>query len=147
MTFAEAILDLEQTFVVHHDAGYPDGEYDGPLDMTLAPNGEPYVVVSGDGILDENERVRCWYSDEEFAIECWLHAAKHYATSGPRKGATHLYWRDKPAFVGAEFVALNQAAALQDPRLRDSINIEVGYVYSRLLVSRLNPDGKDDSDV
>lgn len=144
MTLAEALLEFESGFTVHREAGIPVGDYDGPRDMNTAPTGEPYVTLTSDGPRDTNEPVPCWYDNEELAAAVWLSAAKHYGTTGPCEHARNLYWLERPRFVRCEFVALNQAEALQEPALRESIHIDVGYVTCRLLVSRFKPDGTED---
>lgn len=144
MTLAEALLEFESAFNVHRQVGCPTGDYDGPMDMTRAPTGEEYVTLTGDGLRDPGQPVPCWYDSEELAAAVWLDAAKFYASGGDRKDARNLYWLERPRFVRCEFVALDQAGAMQDIALRDSIQIDVGYVTSRLLVSRFKPDGTED---
>ena len=144
MEIAEALADFEAPFVVHRQVGMAVGDYDGPIDMTRAPTGEAYVILTSDGLREPGEPVPCWYTSRSLATDVWLGAAKHYAKTDGREGARNLYWLERPRFVRMEFVALDQAGALQDADLRDSLNIDVGYITCRLLVSHFRPDGTED---
>lgn len=144
MTLAEAMIEFESGYTVHREIGFPVGDYDGPRDMNRAPSGETYDTLTSDGLRKRGDPVPCWYVDEGLAVSVWLDAAKHYGEAGDRRFARNLYWLERPRFVRAEFIAVHQADLLQDPALADSLQIDVGYVTSRLLISRFRPDGTED---
>ena len=141
---AQLVADFEQGFVVHDEVGLPNADYEGPRDMDRAPTGEPYVTVCSGCILEPNEAPAIWYTERNFAMSDWLMSAKGLA--GESAGARNLYWREKPRWVEAEFVPVDQVAAMNDAALKRCMHIKVGFVYSRLLVSTMRPDGTEDSD-
>ena len=140
--FTRAADAFETGLIAHPEVGKPVGDYDGPRNMDQAPTGEPYVEVTSDGVWDAGASIPGWYSSKTFALELWSEAARAYAKTRGR----HLYWRDKPRWVEAEFIPVDQVAALNDPVLRRVTVIKVGFIYSRLLVSTMDPTGKEDSD-
>lgn len=142
MKLAEAIAAFEAKFVVHGEVGLPNADYDGPVDPSRAPTGEPYVVLVSSGPKADGERPRFLYTSEADAVADWLHYANEYAEGAGR----HLYWRRRPEIVSHDFVPIQQAAALRDERLRDCLTLPLCYVYSRLVVSRMRPDGTEDSE-
>ena len=152
MKASEAILEVESRFVVHHEVGeaiasYGDdgSEHDtGARNMSRAPCGEPYVTLCSGGVKKQGESNGVMFSDEARAWRWWYYAVLDYAeTIAPENDwpNLHLYWRDKPAYETDEYVSLNQAQQLQ--RGEPLHNVRLGYVYSRLLISKLRPDGTE----
>ena len=138
MTLEEAVAAFESQMTVHDAVGYPVGNYDGPKDMSRAPTGERYCTFTCGGLKPEGRPISAWLADEWDAADDWLAALRHWAN---RRG-TQLYWRDRPIMLTQTFVAVNQAEAMQDQRLRDSLSVELHTVWCRLLVSTKGPDGK-----
>jgi hypothetical protein len=149
---ADAILEVESRFIVHHEIGEEvvsrgdDGSEHptGARNWSRAPCGEPYVVLTSGGVRKEHEPTGVMFSDEARAWRWWYYAVLDYAeTVAPENDwpNLHLYWRQKPECSMEEYVSLQQAQALQrgDPLH----NVRMGYVYSRLLISKLRPDGTE----
>lgn len=57
-----------------------------------APNGEPYICVTGGGIKREGEPTPVKFAFEELAAKWWLIAANEIADGK----LTTLYWRREP---------------------------------------------------
>jgi hypothetical protein len=158
MTLAEAILDIESWFNVHAEVGFADGYSDQQgrpfgtaetRDMETAPCGEPYAVVVSGGVYTVGAMPMLFHS-EGAAIQFWRYAIEDYADEvAPGGGwkdskSLHLYWRDQPVFERQTYVALDQAGMLRNrSKLASQLTIDVGIVWSRLLISRLDPDGKE----
>ena len=143
MTLEQAAAEFESGFIVHPEVGCPNADYEGPLDMSKAPTGERYEIVCSGCILDDGEAPAIWYANQHFAISDWLGTAKGYAGE---RGGRHLYWRRKPEWVEAEFVPVDQVAAINSDALKRCMRIKIGYVYSRFVVSTMDPSGKEDSE-
>lgn len=148
MTIGELILNLESRFTVHHDVGVPALHYDqndkasdsGARDMTRAPNGEKYVTVVSGGIKEPHDPPPVMFSEESPAVKWFLWAVEDIADElEPARSEwknLHLYWRDKPVWLTAEYVAIEQAKLLQEASpLADALALGLGYVWSRLLLS------------
>lgn len=139
MTLEEVIAEFESALTVHDQVGCDAGaEYDGPRDMSRAPTGERYVTLTSGGLKAEGAPIPSWFANEEDAIDFWLMEAKHYA----RERGEQLYWREKPEMVSSAFLNVNQAAAIQDRRLRNTLSVELYFVWCRLLVSKLDSLGR-----
>ena len=131
MTLVEAIAAFEKDFQVITTAGFAD---DGPmLDMDRAPNGDRYVVITSGGERSVPGASAAWFASEDRAAEEWLRQAWAYAE---RRGGGDLYWRQEPVHRQMEFFAVDQAGAMRDVVTRQSITINVGFVYSRMVVSK-----------
>lgn len=152
MMLDEAIAEVEGWFTVHTETGYPteytdsNGDFvkDGPRDLSRAPNGESYVTVTSGGLTSSMASV--FFASESRAVTWWLYAMEDYAeTIAPREEwkKLHLYWRFRPEHESADYVALDQAALLQRQHGL-SLTVTLGTVYSRLVISKLKPDGKED---
>ena len=142
MTLDEAVAEFEAGFTVHVEMGFPAGEHGRVIDLSRAPCDEPYVVVISGAVRRQGDPVPIWYAFEEDAVEAWVAMARVHAEGRGR----HLYWRERPRWEAEDFVAVNQARMVGDPRTRADIALNIGYVYSRLLVSNLRPDGAEDPD-
>lgn len=150
MTKAEAIEAAEALFAnVHRDVGLPtpyenqDGKAigDGPRDMTCAPNGEPYDIVSSFGWDEKLTRVPVLFASQGLAFQWWYDEIRDYQQA---TGAQHLYWSQEPAFVSATFIAMDQGGLMrtQNP-LAELPQVELGFVTSKLVISKIGPDGKE----
>ena len=137
MTLEEAVAAFEAQMTVHDAVGYPVHDH-GAKDMNLAPTGERYTAFTNGGYKHHGHPIAAWFVHKGDAIESWL-ADVRYFTKGHGK---QLYWRERPELVTQTFVAVNQAEAMQDQRLRDSLSVELHVVWCRLLVSTKGPDGK-----
>lgn len=130
---ASVVKAFELEFVVHDEVGFAVGEYDGPKDMSRAPNGERYVTVTSGGVGS----IGAYFVDEDAAIDAWLVQAKRYADADMNKH--HLYWRTRPQLVSVSLVAIDQAAAMRHEWLREVVAIDVKFVACRMLVSEREP--------
>lgn len=148
MTLAEAVLTVERTFTVHQEAGLLVPSYKGDeaietgaRDMDFAPNGERYVTVTSMG--DPPTR---FFADESAAIYEWqlcvMDLAEEITKDRDRWKALHLYWRDRPSVSRHDYVGLGQPALLQ-VGMGDILTLELVMVRSRLLISKVGPDGKE----
>ena len=157
MTLAEAILTAESYFQVHREIGYAEPFYkDGrPVegaetrDMTFAPCGQQYVTLTSGGIKDQRELMPMWFAEESRAVSYWLFSVEDYAESvAPRDDwkKLHLYWRDMPTWNPIEMVAVDQAALLANshPLHGEAMVMTAGVVWSRLLITKLRPDGTEE---
>ena len=157
MTLAEAILQAESYFQVHHEAGAEEWFYKGDervasattRDMSRAPCGERYVTLTSGGVRDPGEPMAMWFADSGRAASYWLFSVEDYAESVAPKSEwpkLHLYWRSKPEWHSVEFVALDQAQLLgtAHPLLAEAMQMTAGVVWSRLLISKLRPDGTEE---
>lgn len=152
MKAADAIASVEGKFIVHEEIGMPvtsygtdDSEHEtGARNWAYAPCGERYVAVCSGGIKKEGEPSAVMFGDEERAWQWWYYAVLDYAeTIAPEADwpNLHLYWRNRPEWAADEYVSVNQASQLQ--RGYPLMNHRLGYVYSRLLISKLRPDGTE----
>jgi hypothetical protein len=152
MTPAKALIEVESRFIVHEEVGLPivsygtdDSEHDtGARDWSKAPNGKPYVAVTSGGTKLETEPHAVMFSDEGRAWQWWYYAVLDYAeTVAPESEwpTLHLYWRERPTFEVAEYISTSQAATLQLGH--PMFNLRLGTVYSRLLISKIAPDGTE----
>lgn len=155
MNMAEAIAHIESRFIVHEEIGYLT-DYrdsndklvaDGPRDWSRAPNGESYDVLTSGGLqVRAGEVSSIMFGDEGRAWQWWVWAVEDYAEEvAPRAewAKLHLYWRTKPEWASTEYVALHQAELLGS-HSEAPLHVDLGLVYSRLLISKKNPDGKSD---
>jgi hypothetical protein len=149
---ADAIFEIESRFIVHHETGClivsmgSDGsEHEtGAVDWSKAPCGEPYVTLTSGGVKPPGEPSGVMFSDEDRAWRWWYYAALDYAeTVAPEADwpNLHLYWRAKPKYSSDEYINLKQAGTLQRGEIL--LNLSLGYVYSRLLITRLRVDGSE----
>lgn len=154
MTLGEATLVINEMFVVHEEVGQEVISYDGngkayntgARNMSVAPCGVPYVTVTSGGI---EGRFDVMFSDEPRAIRWWIYAVEDYAeTIAPRDQwlTLHLYWREGPEFTRHDYIALDQAGVLQAASLAP-LTVSLGTVWSRLLITKLRPDGTEETDV
>ena len=143
MTLEEAVAAFEKDFTVIDAVGFPNNEnVPGSVDASRAPNGEQYVSLCSGGIKKEGDQYPAYYASEEIAAEEWLKSAWQYAD---KRGGKTLYWRRRPEFTSREYIAIDQAAMMNDPELRQSMQITVGQVYSRLLVTKASAEVKHKS--
>lgn len=158
MTLAEAILQAESWFQVHHEVGCPEWYYDSnnqrvsdntSVDMSRAPCGQTYVTLTSGGLKDGAEPIPVWFADEERAASWWLFSVEDYAETLLPKDQwdkLHLYWRDQPEWRSVEFVAVDQAKLLREgnPLAPDMMHAALGVVWSRLLITKMNPEGVEE---
>lgn len=157
MTLAEAILTAEGYFQVHREIGYAEPFYKGddPVEgaetrnWSRAPCGQRYVTLTSGGIKELGYPIPMWFADADRAASYWLFSVEDYAESvAPRDDwkKLHLYWRDVPTWNPIEMVAVDQAAlfANSHPLQGDVMAMTVGVVWSRLLISKLRPDGTEE---
>lgn len=154
MTLGEAILQVESWFNVHHDAGYQevytdqDGKVvgEGGRDMTCAPCGIPYLVLTSGGVWEHGDAPDVLFRNADRAASFWALEIEDYAeTIGPRDtwSSLHLYWRTKPEFVAATYLLMDQAEMLRRASpMSGMLQVELGWVTSELVISKLDPDGK-----
>jgi hypothetical protein len=152
---SDAILDIEDRFIVHLEMGRPVLSYDqndkaidtGVTDWTKAPNGERYIMVTSGGWETATMR-SIMFNDQGRAVYWWKWAVLDYAETVAAEDKwpkLHLYWRERPSFVSADYIALEQANLLASGNAAAlPITIVLGTVTSRLLISRLAPDGRDE---
>jgi hypothetical protein len=139
MTLAEAVAAFEKDFAVSTEVGMADESLPGRRDMSRAPNGQPYIALTSGGVKAEGDRMPAWFASEELAAEAWLTQAWRYADRIIEPGTigSPLYWREKPELMlTGEFVAIDQAGMMNDPRTRSEITLRLFAVYSRLVVSK-----------
>ena len=153
MTLAEAILIIENKFIVHHEVGYPIQSYDqqdkaidtGAVNASMAPCGEPYVTITSGGLKEHGDQIAMWFASESKAVYEWHLFVLDYAAEvapGDEWMSLHLYWRQPPEFTMRDYVAVDQAAILQaHPERGDEIILHLGTVWSRLLITKTRPDG------
>lgn len=160
MSLIKTIADVEAWFIVHPEIGFAERYTDQhgkafgsgeTRDMETAPCGEPYATVVSGGVFTGGPMPMLFH-DEADAIQFWRYAVEDYAdTVAPGEPwrdhpMLHLYWRERPVFEQRTFVALDQAAMLRErSRLATQLTIDVGVVWSRLLVSKLDPSGAETS--
>ena len=157
MTPAEAAAKVSLWFTTHETAGLSTDYVDqndkvvgsGARDMSVAPNGEMYEVLTSYGVdarLPEHALVL--FQNEGLALQWWLDEVEAYAADvNPDRDnwkRLHLYWRDKPSFHKTTFLAMNQAELLQTASPLAAVHqLDMGFVWSRLLISRTGPDGEE----
>ena len=150
MTASEAIDAAEALFAnVHREVGYPTpyenqaGKAigDGPRDMTCAPNGEAYDIITSFGNDERLAHAPVLFVSEGLAMQWWFDEVRDYQQA---TGARHLYWCQEPKFVSATFLTMDQGGLMrtQNP-LAEIPQIDLGFVTSKLLISKLGPDGKE----
>lgn len=139
MTLDEAVKGFERDFAVSPAEGFPH-EDSGVLrlDMDRAPSGDRYVVLWAGGTRSAEEPPAAWFDNEAAAASAWLRSAWAYAEA---RGGKELYWRERPQYREAEYVALDQAALMGDPSMRAAITLRIGCVYSRLSISKGEQEG------
>lgn len=149
MTLAEAIREVEALFTVHREVGLPtpyenqDGRAigDGPRDMRRAPNGELYETVTSFGFDENLAKASAFFVSEGLAVQWWY---DEIAECQRMTGARHLYWCVEPTFVSATYLAMDQAELLRTQSPMAALpQIELGFVTSKLLISKVGPDGKE----
>jgi hypothetical protein len=157
MTPEEAVAKVESWFTVHDERGLPVDWIDqndkfmgsGALDMETAPNGEAYQVMTSYGLgarLPEHALVL--FQNEGLAVQWWIDEIEDYAASlivaRDQWKRLHLYWRDKPEFLTTTYLTMNQGELLRTASpLAAIVQIDLGFVYSRMLISTIGPDGKE----
>jgi len=91
------------------------------------------------------------FTNEGLALSWWVDEVHEYALrlAGEDKWREydpklHLYWKTKPAFHSADYLAMDQGQLLrtQSP-LGGILQITLGFVQSEMLISKLGPDGKE----
>lgn len=150
------IRKIEALFTAHDAAGYPttwtdqDGKIvgEGANDMTLAPNGEPYVSLSSFGIDAPFPDVDVMFASGALAMRWWADEVEDYArdieTDREKWSALHLYWRSKPVFHASTYLAMDQGGLMRSRSpLAQVMQIELGFVTSEMLISKIGPDGKE----
>jgi len=154
MTLDEATLVVNDLFTVHEEVGQEAISVDGngkefrtgAFNMSRAPCGELYMTVTSGGIEDA---YGVMFHDEARAVRWWVYSVEDYAeTIAPREswGKLHLYWRDSPAFIREQYLALDQARILQGSS-QAPLTVSLGTVRARLLITKLRPDGTEEPDV
>lgn len=155
---AEAVAKVNALFTVHEERGRPADWVDqndkvvghGARDMETAPNGEPYETLTSYGVGARlPEQALAMFQSEGLAVQWWFDEVCEWATEISKDRARwprlHLYWRDKPVFHKTTFIAMNQAELLGTASPLAAVhNIDLGFVWSRLLISTVGPDGKED---
>jgi hypothetical protein len=131
MTLDEAVAEFEAGMVVSDAVGFLVEGEPARLDKDKTPDGKSYVTLTSGGIITDGDRIPIWAADEERGAGEWLRQAWRYA----EHRGLGLWWRDRPVWLPAEFVATHQAGLLQDVRTRSSLAIQVGFVWSRLYIS------------
>lgn len=152
----DAILKLEKLFQVHHEVGQPidwtdqDDKVLGSeqRDPTLAPNGVPYVTVSSYGVDMDPATGPVLFRSERIAMSWWYDEVLDYAASVDSDkenwSRLHFYWCQKPEFYSADWLIMDQAHVLQTQSpLGAILTAELGFVQGRLLISKLDPNGKE----
>ncbi|HUY05017.1 MAG TPA: hypothetical protein VMV33_17195 [Rhodocyclaceae bacterium] len=137
MTLDEAVAEFEQSFVVTAGEAYVSP--DQIADWDRAPSGDQWVTLTSGGLQSAGSPAPAYFTSEDAAVSAWLRAAFAYAD---KRGGHDLYWLMRPVYREAEYRALDQAAVLNIPALRDTVMMQLGIVHSRLVVSR----GKDNED-
>jgi hypothetical protein len=154
MTLAEAIASVEAKFIVHHEVGLAvpfrdsnDKEVGhGARDMSRAPCGEPYVTVVSAGVKKLGNPIPVFFTEKDRAASWWFYAVLDYAeTVAPEADwpKLHLYWREEPIYETEDYVAVHQAAMVSSQIWGGTMNATLGTVYSRLLISKMAPDGTE----
>jgi hypothetical protein len=158
MTPTDAVANISALFTVHDERGHPADWVDqndkvvgsGARDMNTAPNGEPYEVLTSYGagaklpadalVMFQSERLALqWWYDE---VKAW---AEELQPDHSKWLRLHLYWRDKPVFHKATYLVMNQAELLGTASPLAAVHsIDLGFVWSRLLISKVGPDGEED---
>lgn len=134
MTLEEAIAAFEKDMVVvRNEVGFADPDADDRLDMARAPNGDRYVEITSGGRKPGGQPCPAWFADEERAVEEWLRQAWSYAD---RRGGKDLYWKERPTYTEAEFIAVDQFALMNNPQTRGDIVLNLGRVTCRLVISQ-----------
>ena len=149
MTLADAITQTESLFTVHDEVGCPidytdqDGKVvgDGPRDMSLAPCGEPYEIVTSFGVDEALSTAPVMFASQGLAAQWWLDEVQDWQRS---TGATHLYWKRRPEFISATYLLMDQGAAMRDRSpLAELPQVDLGFVSAQMLITKLGPDGKE----
>jgi hypothetical protein len=158
VTVAEAIAQVEALFTVHDEVGSPISYEDqegkvvgeGPRDMRTAPCGEKYATVSSFGVdVELPEDASVMFTSAGLAAQWWIDEVQDWAATIMSERTwwhqLHLYWRVKPAFVSTTYLAMDQGSLLrtQSP-LASVLQIDLGFVTSEMLLSKIGPDGKED---
>jgi hypothetical protein len=155
MTIIEAIRKIESLFIVHDEIGMPvtsygsdDSEYEtGARNWSRAPCGERYIAIVSSGVFTPGEPMTVLFSDAGKAIRWWTYAVMDYAeTIAPEAewSKLHLYWREKPQFETNDYMPINAAEMLQSASPFSVAPVSLGTVYSRLVISKLGPDGSEE---
>jgi hypothetical protein len=157
MSTAGVIATIEALFTVHDEAGFASHYRDSTgaivsesvhRNMDMAPCGEPYVLLTSNGPAEEGDaQPDLFFGSEGTALSWWRYAVEDLAENiAPRDKwkSLHLYWRQKPEYVSTTYVAMDQAGLLgsRSP-LAAFLTIDVGFVTSRLLITKLDPNGED----
>lgn len=157
MMISEAIRKIEALFTVHDEAGSPvdyedsNGKFvaDGPRNMALAPCGKKYAVVTSFGVdADLPEDAFVMFGTSGLALQWWYDEVREYArsieTDEDKWSSLHLYWRLKPVYHSTTYLAMDQGSLLrtQSPLAR-ILQIDLGFVESQMLITKLGPDGKE----
>ena len=126
----DAVAEFEAGFSVSDEVGYRGGEQ---VDLARAPDGSRYVVVTSGGAGEVLGGSSAWFADEQDAAEEWLRWARTFAKE---RGGAKLWWRERPVWKAVEFVALNQAAVMQERAIRSAVAIKLGFVVAELSISK-----------
>ena len=157
MTPAEAVTRAESMFTVHADVGLADGwtDQNGKVlnltsrDMECAPNGEPYEVLTSYGLGAQLPRhALVMFQNEGLGVQWWLDEVEAWAADLRKDRDTwkkiNLYWRDKPVFIGTTYIAMDQGGLARTASPLAAIpQIDLGFVWSRMLLSVIGPNGED----
>ena len=157
MILAAAISNVETLFTVHEEVGFAvdykdqDGKPvgDAPPDMTRAPCGKKYVTVTSFGVSpDLPDDALAMFSVSGMAMQWWFDEVREYARSiesdEKKWPSLHLYWKSKPAWHSTTYLAMDQGELLRTASpLRGILQIDLGFVQSEMLISKLGPDGKE----
>lgn len=158
-TTAEMVAKLEARFRVHDEIGldtpYEDqhGKFmgEGPRDPNYAPNGQPYVKITSFGEDPElPAEAAVMFTSEGLAMSWWYDEALEYASrqgmgdGEPEGPMLHLYWKSRPAFHAATYLLMDQGGAMRTASpLAGVLQIDLGFVQSEMLISKIGPDGKE----
>ena len=87
------------------------------------------------------------FVNQGLAVQWWFDEVKEWGkevAAGGHMEDLHLYWRLKPAFHSTTYLAMDQGGLMrtQSPLAR-ILQIDLGFVTSEFLISKLGPDGKE----
>lgn len=143
MSLAEQVKKVEAKFIVHTDMGYVrtwDKESKAKKDMDLCPTGARYVWLCSGGIWRPGDNVGVFFQNADRAARWWYFSLLDYAeTVAPEDewAKCHLWWREKPVFHSADYLAMRQQELLQESHpLAGQFTVTLGSVFSRLVITR-----------
>lgn len=132
MTLDEAVEEFEARLSVSDLVGYQRPK-DGTIDPARAPNGDAYVLISSGGEMRAGWPFPAWFSEESQAVREWLGNAWLYQEE---RGGSVLYWNGRPELVGLDFVPVNQAAVIADPKLRGNVAVQLFCVVASMCIEK-----------